>query len=184
MDITRVLKKNWPTALSPTPPRDDQRADAICGSTAAHFEVSKNGRLSFFEVGPVSAERAALAVALSRKEVDEVDFITIDRAQVAGTGIEFEKNSGETLLEDVNKAHLDACNVTLARLSDLVVIAAKYSIHSTLSSRAVIEQLCSLADAGQRPRISKDLTEKVKQTRVYKRIVLERSKSGLPPPPL
>lgn len=182
MDITRVLKKNWPTALSPPPPRDEQEADALCGSTAAHFEVSKNGRLSFFEVGEVSAERAALAVALSRREVDEVDYITIDKDQVASIGIEFEKNSGETLLEDVNKAHLDACKITLSRLGDLVVLAAKYSKHSTLSSRAVVEQLCNLLDAGHRPRLHKDLTERVKLTRVYKRIVAERSKSGLPPP--
>lgn len=182
MDIARVLKKSWPSDLRESPPRGEQSDEALCGSMASHFEISKTGRLSFFEVGAVTAERAALAIAFSRKEVDEVDYITVSKDIVADLGITFEKNPGQTPLDDVNQSHVDGCNITLRRLSRLVLVTAQLSSFYSLSSKAVVEQLCLLSDAGQPPKVHKDLLAKVKQTRVYKRIVQERSRQGLPPP--
>lgn len=182
MDIARVLKKSWPSELRASPPREDHSEESLCGSMASHFEISKTGRLSFFEVGTITAERAALAIALSRKEVDEVDYITVSQDVVTNLGITFEKNPGQTLLDDVNQSHVDGCDITLRKLSKLVLATAQLSSFNSLSAKDVVEQLCMLTDAGQPPKVHKELLAKVKQTRVYKRIVKERSEQGLPPP--
>ncbi|MEA9708547.1 hypothetical protein [Xanthomonas campestris] len=180
MELARILRKGWTATVGP----DETgivSADTLCGSTASHFEVS-DGRLSFFKLESISAKTAAIAVALGRKEVDEVEYLTITDDILKTVGIELEDNPGKTSYSVVNNEHVDGCGINLSKLSSLIIHSAQKGTPGVLESREVVREICeAYLEDPESIKINEKLLERLLQTKAYKKIASERKKLGCPP---
>ncbi|HEY0661470.1 MAG TPA: hypothetical protein VGD21_09165 [Lysobacter sp.] len=148
----------------------------MCGSAAKHFKVSPKGKLSFYKDDTVPVERIALGFALSRERVDDVEFARLPEGVVAGI-VKLEQCMGTTKLKDVNEQHVDALDVSMARLGRLVVAAKAAGEQDSMSGEQVAATILEQLDVGQLTEkdVGEKLVESLKKTNAYKNALLRKA---------
>jgi hypothetical protein len=177
MTLSRVLKRKWNFE---TIADGDICAETLSGSAAQHFEVSRGGVLSFYRADSIAPKRIAFAIAIGARVIDEVEYCLIDPAALERFGLAVVDSIGKTLLNDVNHAHVDVANVTMAHLSGIAVACAREGELGVLASSDVISELVRLLEEGelQAKDLHPELMSALEKTRVYKRIQRNRARAA------
>lgn len=123
--LVRILDdKSWFDPMNPDSPlvEENVRADA-----AVNF-CAENCTLSFFKLEGDDAvvERIAAAVSAGGPQLEDVDYWIVESAALQALGCRLDQTvAGVTLLEDVNRLHVDVCDIDLRRLAKLVMLAVQ-----------------------------------------------------------
>lgn len=121
MRLLRILERNLPFEK---PLTQQISATDICGSAACHFQVGDDSSLSMFRVGnePPTSQDIAIAIAAMRKDLDEVVWCLAEESLVAEVGVAINPSPGKTPVDLVNKKHVNVSNVTLSRLTEMILV--------------------------------------------------------------
>ncbi len=148
MDLARVLERDIPFVTVVTGAFDEHD---ICGSMASHFKVSIEGTLSFFKVrdDDPSPEEVALAIASTRRTLDDVAWCSVPRSEVSNLGLCCVETPGLTPIDKVNKNHVSVSRVSLWHLTKLILACLTYDNSGRLGMWEVAVEISDGIESGK-----------------------------------
>lgn len=149
--MTQLVRVLWDKAwFEPINPELPIELSNTRGDAAANF-CSEDCRLSFFRVPSEAGalERIATAVATLRAGLDDVDYCVVDKLDVEELGCTLDDSvAGSTLFDDVNRLHVDVCDLNLPRLNALIFLAVSTAQTGRIRGRQVRSRLVEAIKTG------------------------------------
>jgi hypothetical protein len=147
MHLLRLLERNLPFEKPSAPTFD---ANDVCGSVACHFKVDAGGGLSMYRVddSPPTPQEIAIAMAATRKGLDEVAWCMAEEPRIQELGVEIIPSAAKTPVEAVNESHVDVTGVTLGRLSQMILVFMRSGSREEIAIPEVAVEIVDALSAG------------------------------------
>ncbi|NID06831.1 hypothetical protein HBF26_18235 [Luteibacter jiangsuensis] len=185
--LVRILRNDVPLKPPLAPEGQGVReatGSTLSGSVLRHFDVSVNGRLSFYRLeDPLKLDDIALAIVAGSKAIDDVSYIELDEEVLSGLGLQQEATRGATVFEQVNAAHIDLVQLSVDATAALAIACANAATQGFESGKQLGLRLAAAVAKGEcqedrlKDGVRKRLAE-IRGSRDYKRMI----RQGLVPP--